>query len=65
MAESNSNVRTVDFSRASRKESLRVIHGELTHLSDDDLARVAKLLKAEQKARTALQTLQAEIESDE
>lgn len=58
----NSKVQAVDFSRASRKESLKVIHSEITHLSDDDLVRVSKLLKAEQKARNSLAALQAEID---
>lgn len=58
----NSKIQAVDFSRTSRKESLKVIHDEITRLSDDDLTRVSKLLKAEQKARGALAALQAEID---
>lgn len=58
----NSKVQAVDFSRTSRKESLKTIHAEITRLSDDDLVRVGKLLKAEQKSRSALETLQAEID---
>lgn len=57
-----SNVMPVDFSRTSRKESLKTIHAEIKLLGDEDLARVGKLLKAELKSRTALADLQAEID---
>lgn len=60
--EAISKIQPVDFSRESRKEALKSAHALITSMGDEDLERVAKLLKAEVKARGALATLQAEID---
>jgi hypothetical protein len=46
----------------ARKDALKMVSNELKLMPDEDLARVAKLVKAELKSRTALDSLTAELD---
>ena len=55
----------VNTGTRARQEALKSVHAELALMVDDDLRRVAKMVKAELNARNALEKLTSELESAE
>lgn len=50
------------MSTTDRKEALKIVHRELELMPNEDIVRTQKLCKAVLKSRTALESLQSELD---